>query len=76
MTQVIEVYILHHVRELADYEDEVKLIGVYSSEELARAAISQIQDQPGFCDFKEGFSIDPYKVNKTHWLEGFFYDPD
>ena len=65
------VYVLQHVvREFEDDED-VKMIGVYSSESDARQAIARLADQPGFRDHPGGFQIDPYELNKDHWTEGF-----
>ena len=65
------VYVLHHVvREFEDDED-AKLIGVYSTEDEARAAIARLVNQPGFSEHQEGFRIDPYPVNRDHWTEGF-----
>jgi hypothetical protein len=64
-------YVLHHVvREFEDDED-AKLIGVYLTEDEARAAIARLADQPGFREHPAGFQINPYPVNKDHWAEGF-----
>ena len=65
------VYVLHHVvREFEDDED-AKLIGVYSTEDEARAAIARLANQPGFSEHPAGFQIDPYPLDKDHWAEGF-----
>jgi hypothetical protein len=76
----MEVYVLHHVHLLGD-EDEVKLIGVYSTEERARAAAGRLASQPGFSDYpklldldddpREGFEIAEYEVDRDHWTEGY-----
>jgi homoserine kinase type II len=63
------VYLLQHVR--SDDEDSCKTIGIYSSDEEARAAIVRLRDKPGFRDYPEGFSIGPYPLNKDHWVDGF-----
>ncbi len=76
MTELTEVFIVHHVRELGDDVQEVKFIGVYSNEKVAQAAVDQIKDQVGFCDFKDGFSIEDHKLNLMGWLKGFCYDGD
>jgi hypothetical protein len=65
------VFVLHHVRADDEYGDDAKLIGVYRSEESARAAISRLSDQPGFRDHVAGFEIGPYPLDKDHWEEGF-----
>jgi homoserine kinase type II len=59
-----------------DYED-IKVIGVYSSEERAAAAIEQLKSQPGFRDFPEGFHSGPYVLDQTYWADGFITElPD
>ncbi len=66
-----EVYILHHVRQPGEEEEDVKLLGVFSSEELAQKSIEKYKKMEGFEDFQEGFSIDKYIVDKMEWGEGF-----
>ena len=66
-----EVYLLHHVRQFADGHEDVKLIGVYSSRERALAAQGQVQEQPGFRDHLDGFTIAEQIVDCTSWKEGF-----
>ena len=64
------VYVLQHAYELDDHED-VKLIGVYSSEQRARDAIDRLKDAPGFAEHREGFCIDAYELDQDHWESGF-----
>ena len=66
----MEVYLLQHSYEVMDDED-VKVIGVYSSEMAARAAIERLKEQPGFRDHPDGFHVDRYPLDKDHWTEGF-----
>ncbi len=68
---VTAVFILHHLHELPTGEEDVKLIGVYSSAESAETARQRLSGQPGFANTPEGFSIDRYEVDKDHWTEGF-----
>lgn len=49
----------------------VKVIGLYSSEELAGAAIERARSLPGFIDQPDSFTIDRYEVDKDHWPRGF-----
>lgn len=72
------VYVVHHVHEMLDGEEDVKLIGVYSSHEMAEAAVSRARTKPGFVAVPDGFSIDPYELDKDHWTEGYvtYYPPD
>ena len=55
-------------------EDVELLIGVYSSEAEARAAIERVRDKRGFAEFQEGFQIAPYALNRDHWTDGFIID--
>lgn len=65
------VYVLHHSYELDD-EDEVKLIGVFSSKSKAKSAISFLQDKEGFKEHPvDCFIIDKYKIDGINWAEGF-----
>lgn len=64
-------FVLWHTREVADYGDDAKLIGVYSSEEAALAAKQRSALLPGFRDNPDGFLIDRYEVDKDNWSEGF-----
>lgn len=64
------VFVVHHAHEIGESE-EVKLIGIYSSESNAQAAVDRLTQQPGFRDTPAGFSIDPYEVDQDHWAEGF-----
>lgn len=66
-----EVFLLWHVHEHENGEDDEKLIGVYRTESDAKAAIERVAFQPGFADLREGFQICPYDLNKDHWTEGF-----
>jgi hypothetical protein len=66
-----EVYILQHTHDLNDDDQDIKLIGVYSTEEKAQKAISKLSSLPGFKDTLQSFYIDKYEIDKDHWSEGF-----
>jgi hypothetical protein len=69
------VHLLWFVKEQPEGEEDVELlIGVYSSETEARAAIERVKDKLGFADFQEGFQICPYELNHDHWTAGFRMD--
>ena len=72
----MRVFLLQHTRELADGTDDVKLIGVYSSEQLGRAAIATLSRLPGFCEHLSGFELSPYELDATHWTDGFVSSAD
>ena len=61
-------YLLQHERPDTEH---VKVIGIYSSEMEAQAAVDRLRQQPGFCDYRDGFHIEGYELNKDHWIEGF-----
>lgn len=65
------VFVVQHVHELKGDDEDVKLIGVYSTEENARAAVARLSLQPGFRESASGFHVDRYTVDKDHWAEGF-----
>ena len=68
----MNVFVLQHVREYDDGEGEdVKLIGVYSTEENANATIRRFLKLPGFRDYPNGFHVSKYPLDKDHWAEGF-----
>jgi hypothetical protein len=69
---VTTVFILWHSHPTGAGEMNEKLIGVYATEEDANGAIERFQVQPGFCDYLEGFEIDPYEIGKDYWEEGYF----
>jgi hypothetical protein len=66
-----KLYLLHHVREVDDDSDDVKLIGIYSSEQKALEALELVKAQPGFRDFPDGFEISEAELDHTEWSEGF-----
>jgi len=73
------VFVVQHVYESAfSGAEEVKLIGVYSSQAMAEAAVSRLSKQPGFKAFPEYFCIDEYTLDQDHWQAGFateVYEP-
>lgn len=67
----MKVYVLHHVYEPVDRPEEVKLIGIFSSEDLARSAIGALSHQSGFSEHRDGFEINEWQVDRIGWAEGF-----
>ncbi|TAJ38432.1 MAG: hypothetical protein EPO55_15685 [Reyranella sp.] len=70
------VYIVNHLDlDTLDDGDNEKLIGVYSSLDLAERAVAQLRDKPGFRDFPEkAWYISPHELDSIvdYWDEGFF----
>jgi homoserine kinase type II len=64
------VFRLTHAYE-QDNCEEVKLIGIYTSKELALAALDRVKDKPGFKERPEGFEIDEVVLDTDDWTEGF-----
>jgi hypothetical protein len=65
------VHLLWFVKEMPAGEDDIELlIGVYSSNEEATAAIERMKDKHGFADFPQGFEVCPYSLDRDHWTEG------
>lgn len=66
----VNVFVLQHVRESEDDED-VKLLGIYSSERNALNAQKRFSTKSGFIQYPDGFFIDKYVLDKDYWFEGF-----
>lgn len=66
-----QVFLLWHVHDLGNGHDDEKLIGVYRTEDEAKAAIKRLCTQPGFVDAPSGFQICAYRVDEDHWTEGY-----
>jgi len=50
---------------------KVKVIGVYSTEDLAREALDRARQLPGFAEEVDGFTISTIDVDKDQWPRGF-----
>jgi hypothetical protein len=68
---VNRLFVVQHAYELPNGEDEVKFVGVYSSEIRAQEAVHRLSNLSGFRDHPDGFHIDPYEIDKDYWTEGF-----
>jgi hypothetical protein len=65
------VFVLQHVHSREDGDEDIKLIGVYSSREKAEGAIMRLSRLSGFSDAPDGFHVDEYRVDQDHWVEGY-----
>lgn len=78
-----QVWILWHVPPGGD-ADKAVLIGVYSSNESALAAVTRLADRPGFRDHPgvvddaddPGFFMEPYALDMDHWTDGYRIERD
>jgi hypothetical protein len=66
-----KVYVLQHVITYSAFDDNTKLIGVYSSENAGRSAIGRLKSKPGFIDSRGEFHLEGYELDLDHWVEGF-----
>lgn len=70
-------FLLRHMYNFWDSANNVqiedKILGIYSTNELAKQAIERYHKLPGFCDYpKSCFIIEKRKINEdTAWREGF-----
>ena len=70
----MKVYLLQHMYAYGDelQHEEIKLIGVYSTQGKAEETVKIYQKLPGFKDHEaECFYIDEFEVDKDCWREGF-----
>ncbi|CCH33872.1 hypothetical protein ABZ816_08615 [Actinosynnema sp. NPDC047251] len=51
--------------------DDVKLLGVYSTENRAHERIERARTTPGFADEPNCFMVERYVVDQDTWTEGF-----
>lgn len=65
------VWVVHHIHIRGEDDEDEKLIGVYSTEDLARAAVVRLSTQPGFDKQPENFRVSEFPLNWTGWEEGF-----
>lgn len=65
------VFVLQHAHEMADGTEDVKFIGVYSSRQKAREAVTRLSRVPGFSEAPDGFHIDEYRLDEDQWAEGY-----
>jgi homoserine kinase type II len=66
----MNVFVLWHAHDLEE-EVDVKLLGVYSSEQNAQEAKQRASTKPGFADAPDGFQIGCYELDKDEWTDGF-----
>ena len=69
------VHVVWFAKEMPEGEEDIELlIGVYSSNKEARAAIERMKNKSGFAEFPQGFEVSPYPLDHDHWTEGFVLD--
>lgn len=77
---MIRVFVLQHLHLLNGDEEDVKMLGVYSTLASASAAIERFRKLPGFRTVPqiadapvvaEGFYISEYEIDQDSWSEGY-----
>ncbi len=68
---MVRVYLLWFVPEDDDDEEKSLLIGVYSSDSDAKAAVERLRNKPGFAAYPQGFQIHERGLNEDSWTQGF-----
>ncbi len=66
-----KVLVLQHVRVKDADNEDIKMIGVFSTQAIVNACIRDLEIQPGFKDHSGGFSVEGYELDKAEWKEGF-----
>jgi homoserine kinase type II len=69
----MRVFLAWHTTVDPDSEDS-KLLGIYSSDNAAQAAIDRVRGKPGFRRYPDGFEISEYEVDGDSWTEGFGFE--
>ena len=59
------VYVLQHA------STNSKVIGIFTTEQQAQAAIEQLKDKPGFKETPNAFEITAYPLGEVNWMSGF-----
>ncbi|ECG8610357.1 hypothetical protein FNH48_23570 [Salmonella enterica subsp. salamae] len=66
-----DVYLLYHILNEDTDDEVVKLLGVYTSYELAFQAQIRVSDHSAFIGFSDGFRIFDHWINHDDWVDGF-----
>ena len=69
-----QVFIVMHTRDFerpTNLPPSEKLIGIYSSESAAEAAIRRARTRQGFAEYPDGFRVDKYVINEDRIPHGF-----
>src|SRR5690349_4129190 len=66
------VYLLQHAAREGRDDEEVKTLGIFSSEKEAKLAIRRFKKLPGFSRYPNNFHLNLYRLNEREWPEGFF----
>ena len=65
-------YLLQHVAREGKDDEDMKVLGIYSSLKNAKSAVRKYKKVVGFRRYPEGFYIERWALNRGAWTEGFF----
>ena len=66
-----KIYYLYHVRYEDTDDEDVQIIGIYSSRKQAKLALERMKKKTGFIDFPNDFQIVQSVLNREGWVDGF-----
>jgi hypothetical protein len=69
-------WLLWHIEDRDEETEDSKLVGAYSSQEEANAAIARLKDKPGFAEQPDGWFMEEYRLNEDHWTGGYRFVGD
>lgn len=55
-----------------EQNDDMKILGVYSTEQRARERAAQARSLPGFADEPDCFMVHAYTLDEHLWTDGYF----
>jgi hypothetical protein len=66
-----KAYLLYFVYDFDDGHEDTILLGVFSSKEKAKNALSELKKKPEFKGLSKGFVIDKNTIDRVSWEEGY-----
>lgn len=63
------IFALYFERSYEHRDDTELWIGVYATDNDARAAADELKLKPGFREFPEGFQIYEWEIGRTGWKD-------
>ena len=67
------VFLLEHIAGQGTLNEDVKTIGIFSSDEKAQSAIERLKVVDGFSAFPEAFIVSRKRLDQISWEEGFVW---
>ncbi|ECE6401270.1 hypothetical protein FNJ07_21550 [Salmonella enterica subsp. salamae] len=67
----MNLYVLWHIYDEDMDNEREEIIGVYTSEQLAKMALKKAEGQLRFTGPNNKLDIDLYTLNRDYWVDGF-----